>query len=132
MKPSPGWTLFRRVSIPAICDDPRERRAALLDPERVADLPRVDPRGPLPPLEGLGIPLDRRLRDDPRRHHRRALGDVCSSVRRASGGMQIAAVGFLIIAQALQAFQTVVEEHLLHDVSASEVCAFEGFWGLYL
>jgi hypothetical protein len=48
--------------------------------------------------------------------------------------MQIAAMGFLFIAQALQAFQTVVDEHLLHDVSAtaSEVCAFEGFWGLHL
>jgi hypothetical protein len=48
--------------------------------------------------------------------------------------MQIIAMGFLIIAQALQAFQTVVEEHLLHNISAiaSELCAFEGFWGLYL
>jgi hypothetical protein len=48
--------------------------------------------------------------------------------------MQIAAMGFLIITQALQAFQTVVEEHLLHGLSAtaSEVYAFEGFWGLHL
>jgi hypothetical protein len=63
-----------------------------------------------------------------------ASGDVSSSVRGASVGMQIAAMGFLTIAQALQAFQTVVEEHLPHDVSAtaSEVCAFEGFWGLHL
>jgi hypothetical protein len=48
--------------------------------------------------------------------------------------MQIVAVGLLIISQALQAFQTVVEEHFLHDIlaTASELCAFEGFWGLYL
>jgi hypothetical protein len=48
--------------------------------------------------------------------------------------MQIVAIGLFIIAQALQVFQTAVEEPLLHDVSAtaSELCAFQGFWGLYL
>jgi hypothetical protein len=38
-------------------------------------------------------------------------------------------MGLLIIAQGLQVFQTVVEDYLLHDISAtaSELCVFEGF-----
>jgi hypothetical protein len=60
--------------------------------------------------------------------------DDGSSIQNASVGMKTLAMGLIIIAQALQAFQTIVEEQLLHDVDAreSEVVAFEGFWGLFL
>jgi hypothetical protein len=63
-----------------------------------------------------------------------ASGDVYSRVRGAFIRMQIVAMGLLIIAQAFQVFQIVIEEHVLRDISAaaSELCAFEGFWGLYL
>jgi hypothetical protein len=63
-----------------------------------------------------------------------AFSDVYPSVRGSFARMQVVAMGFLIIAQALQAFQTVVEEHFLRDilVTSSELCAFEGFWGLHL
>jgi drug/metabolite transporter (DMT)-like permease len=55
-----------------------------------------------------------------------ASGDIYSSVRLAFIRIQIVAMGVLVTAQAPKAFQTVVEEHLLHDLSAtsSELCAF--------
>ena len=48
--------------------------------------------------------------------------------------MQVIAMVLIVIAQALQAFQTIVEEQLLHDVDATEneIVSFEGLWGLYL
>jgi hypothetical protein len=63
-----------------------------------------------------------------------ASGDVYLSVRGASVRMQTVAMNLLIIDQALHAFQPVVKEYLLHDVSATawELWAFEESWELYL
>ncbi|EAY18335.1 hypothetical protein TVAG_254470 [Trichomonas vaginalis G3] len=65
------------------------------------------------------------------------LGKSNSSTNSASkvpAGMQVIAMVLIVIAQALQAFQTIVEEQLLHDVDATEneIVSFEGLWGLYL
>jgi drug/metabolite transporter (DMT)-like permease len=56
-----------------------------------------------------------------------------ASVANAPKGMKILAMGLMVLGQGLQAFQTIVEEELLHDIDAteSEVVAFEGLWGLY-
>lgn len=61
-------------------------------------------------------------------------GDGGSTIQNSSTGMKTLAMGLIIIAQGLQAFQTIVEEQLLHDVEASEseMVAFEGIWGLFL
>lgn len=60
-------------------------------------------------------------------------GESNASTAHVSTGMQILAMCLVVIAQALQAFQTVIEEQLLHDVDATEneIVSFEGLWGLY-
>jgi hypothetical protein len=59
--------------------------------------------------------------------------DAGDSIANSPMGMQVLAMGLIVVAQGLQAFQTIVEEQLLHDIDApeSEVVAFEGFWGLF-
>jgi hypothetical protein len=59
--------------------------------------------------------------------------DNASSTANAPWWRQLIAMLLIIIAQGLQAFQTIVEEELLHDVDAteSEIVSFEGLWGLY-
>ena len=51
-----------------------------------------------------------------------------------SAGIQIIAMILVFIAQGLQAFQTVLEEELLHDIDATEyeVITYEGLWGLFM
>lgn len=52
---------------------------------------------------------------------------------KASPFMQLISMLLIFIAQGLQAFQTIVEEELLHDVDAteSEIVSYEGLWGLF-
>lgn len=59
--------------------------------------------------------------------------DDSENLRGVSVKMQILAMIFIIVAQGLQAFQTIVEEELLHDVDAteSEIVSYEGIWGLF-
>ena len=59
--------------------------------------------------------------------------DGTESTVNSSTVMKVVSMGLIILAQGLQAFQTIVEEELLHDVDAteSEIVAFEGLWGLY-
>jgi drug/metabolite transporter (DMT)-like permease len=56
-----------------------------------------------------------------------------SSVAHVSTGTQIFAMFLVVIAQALQAFQTIVEEEMLHDVDATEneIVSYEGIWGFF-
>jgi drug/metabolite transporter (DMT)-like permease len=144
-----GWGLVRLVSIPALCDLTASilqniallflvpsvwqmlRGCILLFTALLAifyrhqKLRQVDWLGVLTTLVGVTIVgVSALLRGD---------AGADSSIANAPKGMKILAMGLMVIGQALQAFQTVVEEELLHDIDAteSEVVAFEGLWGLY-
>lgn len=60
--------------------------------------------------------------------------DASANLQDVSVKMQCLAMFLIIVAQGLQAFQTIIEEELLHDVNAteSEIVSYEGLWGLYL
>jgi drug/metabolite transporter (DMT)-like permease len=144
-----GWGLVRLVSIPALCDLTASilqniallflvpsvwqmlRGCILLFTALLAIFYRhqklrpVDWLGVVTTLVGVTIVgVSALLRGD---------AGADSSIANAPKGMKILAMGLMVIGQALQAFQTVVEEELLHDIDAteSEVVAFEGLWGLY-
>ena len=144
-----GWGLFRLVSIPALCDLTATvlQNVALLylSPSvwqmtrgsillftalfaifyRHKKLYAVDWIGVITTivgicLVGLSAILGKSESDE-------------SSASHVSTGMQLLAMCLVIIAQALQAFQTIVEEEMLHDVDATEneIVSFEGIWGLF-
>ncbi|OHT15416.1 hypothetical protein TRFO_42523 [Tritrichomonas foetus] len=48
--------------------------------------------------------------------------------------LQIISFVLILVAQALQAFQCILEEEFLHDIDAteSEIVAYEGVWGLFI
>jgi drug/metabolite transporter (DMT)-like permease len=57
-----------------------------------------------------------------------------TSTLQSSDYEKLAGVLLVFLAQLVQAIQCVVEEHLLHDINASDlqVVGLEGFWGLVL
>ncbi|KAH0795993.1 putative integral membrane protein [Histomonas meleagridis] len=139
-----GWGLFRVVSIPALCDlfaTVLQNIAFLyLTPSiwqmmrgsillftalfaifyRHKKLSWVDWFGVVTTIVGITIV---------------GLSSILSETKavESSTGMKLLAMLLIVIAQALQAFQTIVEEELLHDVDAteSEVVSYEGIWGLF-
>ena len=60
--------------------------------------------------------------------------DDSDNLQNVSIKMQVLGMFLIIIAQGLQAFQTIIEEELLHDVNAteSEIVSYEGIWGFFL
>jgi len=58
---------------------------------------------------------------------------VTDKTPKSSPGKMIMSMCLIVIAQGLQAFQTIIEEELLHDVDATEneIVSFEGLWGLF-
>lgn len=57
-----------------------------------------------------------------------------SDALTSTESQKLLGVLLVFVAQLVQATQTVVEEHLLHDISASDmqIVGLEGFWGLLL
>jgi hypothetical protein len=150
-QPARGWGLFRLVAIPACCDMTATilqdvallylipsvwqifRGSILLFTALFAicyrrqRLRAIDWTGVLVTIIGITIVgLSAVLNQ--------SSGDDSSAIRNSSTGMRVLSMLLILIAQGLQAFQTIVEEQLLHDIdaAASEVVAFEGLWGLYL
>jgi drug/metabolite transporter (DMT)-like permease len=150
-QPARGWGLFRLVAIPACCDLTASilqsvallylvpsvwqifRGSILLFTALFAICYRhrrlrpVDWAGVVVTIIGITIVGISAVVN-------RGSGDDKSAIRNSSTGMRVLSMFLMIIAQGFQAFQTIVEEELLHDVDAdvSEIVAFEGFWGLYL
>jgi drug/metabolite transporter (DMT)-like permease len=145
-----GWGLYRLVAIPALCDLSATilqniallylvpsiwqmfRGSILLFTALLACFYRhqklrfVDWLGVIVTILGITIVgLSSVVRKNK--------ADNTTSTANAPLTMQLVAMLLIVIAQGLQAFQTIVEEQLLHDVDAteSEIVAFEGLWGLY-
>lgn len=144
-----GWGLFRISSIPALCDllatvfqniaflylKPSiwqmMRGSILLFTALFAIFYRhkklhvVDWMGVIITIVGITIVGISSIFNDS--------SDDSENLKDVSVKMQILAMFFIIIAQGLQAFQTIVEEELLHDVNAteSEIVSYEGIWGLF-
>lgn len=138
-----GWGLFRNVAIPALCDliaTLLQNIALLYLPPSVWQMFRgsiliftaifaityrkqklicVDWIGVVTTVVGITIV---------------GTSAIFSGTKMTSSkGMMILSMGLVIIAQALQAFQTIIEEELLHDVDAteSEIVSYEGLWGFF-
>lgn len=143
-----GWGLFRAVAIPALCDLGATvlqniaflylapsvwqmfRGSILLFTALFAifyrhkKLKAVDWTGVVVTIVGITIVgISSILKE----------GDGSESTSNADTSMQVISMILIVIAQGLQAFQTIVEEELLHDVDAteSEIVSMEGIWGLY-
>lgn len=146
--PVRGWGLFRLVSIPAMCDllatvlqniaflylKPSiwqmMRGSILLFTALFAIFYRhkklicIDWIGVFTTILGIMIVgLSSIFNDE----------QTTGNTANVSAGMQFLSMLLIFIAQGLQAFQTIVEEELLHDVDAteSEIVSYEGIWGLY-
>jgi drug/metabolite transporter (DMT)-like permease len=144
-----GWGLFRMTSVPAMCD----LTAAFLCNTALLHLnPSIWQM-----LRGV-ILLFTALLGMVYRHKRlqafewigiivtlvggfivglsAVLDDIWAGVeiRGSSPLMQAIAIGLVLIADAVQALQCLVEEEMMHDCEATgaEVVGFEGFWGLSL
>ena len=143
-----GWGLFRLVSIPALCDLTATvlqnvaflylkpsiwqmmRGSILLFTALFAIFYRhkklilVDWIGVITTIVGITIVGISSVLSE---------GNDSGSTANVSTGMQIVAMVLIVVAQGLQAFQTIVEEELLHDVDAteSEIVSYEGIWGLF-
>lgn len=143
-----GWGLFRVISIPALCDllatvfqniaflylKPSiwqmMRGSILLFTALFAIFYRhnrlglVDWLGVIITIIGITIVGISSILGD---------SDESENLQNVSVKMQILGLFLIIIAQGLQAFQTIVEEELLHDVNAteSEIVSYEGLWGLF-
>ncbi|OHT12940.1 hypothetical protein TRFO_16984 [Tritrichomonas foetus] len=142
-----GWGLFRLVSIPALCDLTATvlqniaflylkpsiwqmmRGSILLFTALFAIFYRhkrlilVDWIGVITTIVGITVVGISSILSD----------SDSGNTANVSTGMQVLAMILIVIAQGLQAFQTIVEEELLHDVDAteSEIVSYEGIWGLY-
>ena len=138
-----GWGLFRIVSIPALCDlfaTVLQNIALLYLPPSVWQMTRGS------------ILLFTALFAIFYRHKKLKAADWIGVITTIVGicivglsavfngkksdtsiPMMIFSMILVIIAQGLQAFQTIVEEELLHDVDATEneIVSFEGLWGLF-
>lgn len=141
--PARGWELYRRVAIPGLCDllaSLFQNFALLFLPPSIWQMLRGSMliftaifaityrKQKLTLVDWLGVGVT-------------VAGIIIVGVSAlfqdnkmsASKGMMILSMGLVLLGQALQAFQTIIEEELLHDVDAtdSEVVAYEGLWGLY-
>lgn len=143
-----GWGLFRLVSIPALCDLSATllqniaflylkpsiwqmmRGSILLFTALFAIFYRhkklvlVDWIGVITTIVGITVVGLSSIFND---------SDDSANLKNVSTAMQVLSMFFIVIAQGLQAFQTIVEEELLHDVDAteSEIVSYEGIWGLF-
>jgi len=138
-----GWGLFRLVSIPALCD----LLATLLQNIALLYLPPSVwqmTRGSILLFTALFAIFYRKkkLRAADWIGVCTTILGICivglsavfnSSSKKGSTSSMLVAMILVIIAQGLQAFQTIIEEELLHDVDATEneIVSFEGIWGLF-
>ena len=141
--PVRGWGLIRIASVPALCDLSAtilQNIALLFLPPSVWQMTRgsillftaffsmcyrhrklhiVDWIGMLTTILGISLVGVAAI--------------VTDKTPKSSPIKMVLSMGLIIIAQGLQAFQTIVEEELLHDIDATEneIVSYEGIWGLY-
>ena len=143
-QPIRGWGLLRMTSVPALCDMSAtilQNIALLFLPPSVWQMTRgsillftaffsifyrhhklnlIDWIGILFTILGISLVGIAAVTSD-------------NSSNKSSSGKTIVSMCLIFIAQGLQAFQTIVEEQLLHDIDATEneIVSYEGIWGLY-